>query len=524
MSVHRNAQGMVVPSHLWEIACEVEQLFQPVKEQWRTQLDEWVRQQAGDFFPLPSREEGEESPSDEVEYGTERPTAEYSPLPLSLATPEKYAILSAVHDFAADSQTKRIGVYDEEDGKAGVAGCGPEGAAYAVLVVAAGNLPESDTERLVAILDDVRSDLGIALTEAEHESHLRDLVATYDIAESRPDVSDEGIGHVLHCGHDCERVLIRLLESLLTWVDERKLDESAVHSMRRELLAAAEEADGITQSEERVLSHVSGSIFEFLDQHWQSGHECLFCVAKQTAAAIREGECHECLERHFMWTNKENWRRLRAQLTRERTLAESSNEVAYQSLGLIQYVQQLKPREDAPESLDGTFPEGSPRAKRSRASKKGAKTRKANKKKKEEALARAQAAAKLPQEPRPEAKLTRKIYHEKKERTQEETAQIMSERLGYKVDQQWVSIQLKICKTWVEKTGLTVDDIEDLPGGKQRPTSPHVIDKGLQKRSAKQRKLEETLEGAEETGWQKPEAVKPDDSFDGSGYGSASEK
>ena len=518
MSLHRNAKGGIVPSHLWEVAYKVNDLFMTAEEQWRDQITEWTKQQIDTLPSLQPHED--ELPADDDEDAVGRPAGEYAPLPLTLTTPEKYAILAAVHDFAADAQTERIGAYDEEQ-----LDSFKEGVPYTVLVLAVGNLPETDADRLMVILDDVRSDLNVALTEAEYESQLRDLIASHDNTKIRLDVPDRGIGHMLHCGYMCESALIRLLKFLLVWLDEHKLDEHAVQSTYEELIAASEEADGITRGEERVFTHVSGSTFEFLGQDWQSGHECLFYVANQMAIGNRAGNYQESLEQHFMWRNKDRWRRLLVQVARERSLAESGNEVAYQQLSLIQFIQQIPGQEETPEPLDGTFPEGSPRAKRRRSAKQGAETRKANKQKKREDLARAQASAKMSSEPSLEAKLTWKIHHEEKGRTQKETAAIMSERLGFTVLQQWVSDRLSECKKWVAATNLTLDDIEDLPGGRQRPMSPRKIDMGLPARSAQQRKAEQISEGNEDSGWQQEgESVKPDDSFDGSGYGPTSEK
>jgi hypothetical protein len=189
-------------------------------------------------------------------------------------------------------------------------------------------------------------------------------------------------------------------------------------------------------------------------------------------------------------------------------------------------------QQDEPSPLDGKMPEGSPEQRKRKAlreaAKKGAQTKAAQKEEKAIRVTDAINAAKMPPEPKPEAKLTWKIHHMQSGRTQNETAVIMSHRLGYPVNQQWVSDRLRDCKRWVEKTGLSVDDIEDLPGGKERRMPPAAIDMGPRwdsQPSAQQQKSQQIREGSDDAGWnQTAERMKPDDSFDGSGYGPASTK
>jgi len=215
---------------------------------------------------------------------------------------------------------------------------------------------------------------------AEHERRLRDLVATYDANQTRPTVADKGIGHILQAGHTCERLIVELLQDLFTWKDEHKLDESAVAEKFQGLRAASEEADGLTKNEGNVLKLTSGGVFSLPGQHWQSGHECLFHVARTMAADFGDGtKLQESLENHFLLRTAADWSKLFAQVQRERSIAESGNEVMLHPMVLFQAVQQVRPEDRPTAALDGRFPEGSPRAKMSRAAKKGAETKAADK-------------------------------------------------------------------------------------------------------------------------------------------------
>ena len=181
--------------------------------------------------------------------------------------------------------------------------------------------------------------------------------------------------------HEPNLELLELLRDLFPWEDEHKLDESAVRSKFEELRAASEEADKMARNEGTVLAFVSGSLFSLCGQrrHWQSGHECLFDMARTMAADFGDGaKLKESLENHFLRRTVADWPKLFAQLQRERALAESGTEVSLNPIALIDAIQQVRTDEAPPGRLYGTFPEGSPAAKRVKAAKKAVETKAVN--------------------------------------------------------------------------------------------------------------------------------------------------
>ena len=206
-----NAHGHHVPEHLWDVARRVHQLvlLDGVLDRWRGRIAEWLEQRAV------------EPGLDEQGYvrSPDRPASEYAPLDFELRIEEKYALLGAVHDFAANSGTVLLGPYDEPDKVS------PEAVVYCVLRVTVADYSKAEAVLLLRFLADVQADLGVSAAEdeavasaaveagAEHERHLRDLVATYDASKTRPTIADKGIGHILHAGHTCERLMIEFSSS-----------------------------------------------------------------------------------------------------------------------------------------------------------------------------------------------------------------------------------------------------------------------------------------------------------------------
>ena len=96
---HRNMNGHHVPEHLWSVAASVHQLVSRdgVLDRWSGRIAEWLGKQAV------------EPGLDEQGYvrSPHRPAGEYAPLDFELHIEEKYAVLGAVHDFAASSGTLR---------------------------------------------------------------------------------------------------------------------------------------------------------------------------------------------------------------------------------------------------------------------------------------------------------------------------------------------------------------------------------------------------------------------------------
>ena len=104
----QNARRYQGPDHLWQVALSVQELLSRpgVMSRWRDRIVEWLQEQNADIG------------HDEDGNPKQRLPSVYVPLPLSLNLVEKYVVLAAVHDYAADTGTERIVPIGEDPGAA----------------------------------------------------------------------------------------------------------------------------------------------------------------------------------------------------------------------------------------------------------------------------------------------------------------------------------------------------------------------------------------------------------------------
>ena len=169
--VYRNARGQVVPDHLLEIVKSVERLARlpGVLSYWRKRITAWAESQIS-----PRNVERIDGPEEYIVQPA-LPAADYARLPRGLRPiDEKYAILAAVHDFAAAANGALIGPHDAP----GTIGTDEKTTAYAVLKVAAvPNIPAEDVAILDAWLTDVAEAVKLSITPADLTGATGDLVA-----------------------------------------------------------------------------------------------------------------------------------------------------------------------------------------------------------------------------------------------------------------------------------------------------------------------------------------------------------
>ena len=104
------------------------------------------------------------------------------------------------------------------------------------------------------------------------------LLNDYDAEFRRPKIADTGIGHILHVGHTCERLIVEVLQQFFRG-DESEANTAASQGKLDELLSHVDEAV-MSDEEQRVLDIAAGTPFGICGRTWTSGHNCLFDLAR----------------------------------------------------------------------------------------------------------------------------------------------------------------------------------------------------------------------------------------------------